>query len=273
MPVEAIVTQGYEGLKHITATRRRVKEAVFAAELPKVNPTHFTAHERAHMFAIAASAWNTTFSHTSLNELLASDSRRTAEEQFRALKDLRKFGMILKTGYLFFDDRQTAPAPLHLLIRSLGQLNDHFFTPDRDTHMAHVTAVLENVYTPDTTLNFQPATDDTYRSKVNTAISSISQGIQQPEVGVETFHDMRKTLRHLMNIFQLAAALTGHQQYEHLFTHLDTLSSDLGKTHDSLVQQAYEGKIVYDTSQVVIDSVTQERVSRTLQALLPIPLS
>lgn len=261
MPIESTAAD------RILAIRKRAKETNFCGELPQVNPASFTLNQRAHMLDTALSAWSTAFNRDGVKALLSAGSSEIVPvDQYTELKALRKYGLILKSSYLFLDSRHLTPTPLHTFVRELGQFIDNFFNQDSKRYKDRVMGVLDDVYTPDVRLDFQPATDESYIYKVNSGIRKIGDGAKRTGLTVPEFHDIRKEVRHFMNIFQLAAILDATSSNTHMFRHLYFLNDMLGKQHDEAVQQSNLGKIIYDSARISIDPLAQLNLDKTLEA-------
>lgn len=254
-------------LDRILATRKSAKKTIFSGELPQVNPVSFTLNQRTYMFDTASSAWSTAFDRDGVKALLSADSSEIAPvDQYAGLKALRKYGLILKSSYLFLDSRHLAPTPLHTFVQKLGQFNDYFFTKESEKYKDRVMGVLDYMYTPDVRLDFNPATDKSYINRINSGIKILGEGVQQLHLTVPAFHSIRKELRHFMNMFQLAASIDAKPSNTHMFSHLSSLNDQLGKQHDEAVRESNQGRIIYDSARISIDPLAQSNLTRTLEA-------
>jgi len=86
---------------------RKTTDSETHLELPRLNPATFSAVDRELMFHVAVSAWQDVFSPTRLLDNINSQDPSPARRA--ELKSLRRFGLILRTGYKFFDDRHSTP--------------------------------------------------------------------------------------------------------------------------------------------------------------------
>lgn len=256
-----------EALMKIRASSRGVR---INGEVSPINPALLGATQRGQMFAIALDAWTEAFDREKIIACVSANDPQaevSEKDKYSSLKDLRKYGLILTTSYRFFDKRHTAPKPLRVFVRALGQLNDHFFSADSREHKERVSSILDNVYTPDTKLDFRPAKDKSYRLAVQNSLSGIEALMQEGEVDIEVFHDARRNLRDFMNIFELAAIIGDDPAALMMFTYLGSLNKKLGGMHDEVVQRGIRGEVVYEDAALLAKAKTRAKLQTALQAL------
>lgn len=256
--------------ERITHVRELMSRREFSGELPTVDPKHFEKEDRKAMFEVAYGAWRDTFSvHDVLRAIQPTTDVYEQNTRRASLKNLRKYGLIVKTGYLLFDDRHLAPVNHHTFIKDLGTLNDTFSLPDADNHRLQVVRNLQEYYPMGVSpfSDFKPASDESYHDAVDQHIANIRIGVREEPVLLSTFHTIRKSLRHMMNVYQLAGAIDPSDANVHIFQYLAELNKKLGDQHDVYVDAEYRGLLDYASSYTQIRPEQQDDLQRILVAL------
>lgn len=259
---------GY-GISQIQEIRRRASQVEGPIILPQGDVYEISLAQRKDMFGLAQEAWRSAFNPQRLfYDLSPSKTELEGIKKRASLKDIRKFGLIVKTGYLLFDERHSAPLAHHVLIKKIGELNDTFAMDGSDVLRKDIENALITDYSPYShELTLQPASDSSYRTAVEEHLDTIRGGVLRSIVPVSEFHDIRKAVRHFMNVYQLAGALDPTEENVVMFTHLSRLSSAMGSQHDLFVQQGYAGDLDYESADTHIRPQLQERLIQTLSAL------
>jgi len=257
------------GKAKITEIRQRASGEHIGGELPQVDAYAFTFPQRVNMFNLAREAWDSVFDpEVMLHDLSPSQTGEEKVKKRASLKEIRKYGLILKTGYLLFDDRHLAPPNHHKLMKDIGTLNDTFSMPGAEERGREIARYVQEEYPArGAYLDFKPASDASFRENVEEYMDHLRGGVRESIVPISSFHTMRKSVRHFMNLFQLAGALEPTEENVKMFRHLADLSKTMGDQHDLFVQQDYRGIIDYGSAYTRIRPGLQEDLIRTLGAL------
>lgn len=186
-------------------------------------------------------------------------SKATKEKQY--FKKLRKAGLIYKSAFRFGDERRNLPDDMDNFLVKLGEFGDYFYH-EHGQKIGFELLLLVNEK------NFlQPVEDSQYASlaEVRVRIDWIVQKCQkfmfEKKLEVNDFHKMRKLLRHVMNLYQLAAvARQDDMNIRQTFQFICDLNSMLGDEHDEAVKNDISGKAKYDEQEILLDDAKMDKV-------------
>lgn len=234
--------------------------------IPPINIQLFNHQNRQSMFNFACDIWGETFDRTKLTTYLDPTTSPQNQDHVE-LKTIRKYGAILKSGYLLFDQRHSTPVPLYQFVKVLGELNDYYFTPDASKHKTQTLSALEQLPDPESPPDFEPATDESFLEAWNYSLNRAKTGTKLEPIQITDFHNTRKSLRYIMNALRLSMFLDDNPNHQSLLKCLSRINEELGDIHDQLVTQAYAGKIDYYQATATIPESTYQRIIAVGSAL------
>lgn len=221
-------------------------------EKPDINPVLddfsniFEAPERrAHFFEEAKNSFEFIFSQEKFVDHI---QREPNDESFAYLKQVRRYGLILKASYRFADSSHQCGEALNQFLFLLGQYNDRYWlSPPAELKEA----ILENLDRLELSVNFIDTSG--FREYAKGILTDIETLLQEKRLPVAKFHTLRKNVRLFSNLMQVTAAENYGGAPHWLFHSLFKLSVELGNQHDDLVQKGLQGKIDYHKAKVRID--------------------
>lgn len=218
-------------------------------------------------YNLALQFWNEHFDvhelQAKLKEyLLLLDIELDQNEDLRKyFKTTRKAGLIFRSARYFFHKNLLMPEAFNVFLKQMGQLNDSFFI-SKEKGSKKASLVLNVLSIVDSTnLDFIPATMEEYHERVQAIVEKAKNFLNQDELFVPDFHTLRKDLRHIMNIYQLAAANNiENSDILQTFHFLLSLNSALGDVHDDFVKKKIAEDIDYDSTRMVIPDDLKNRL-------------
>lgn len=218
---------------------------------------------RKHCFEEARKAFLFVFQSQKVADYLAS---APSKEGIQYLKKVRRFGLMLKSSYKFFDAAHFCPEALHRFLSELGDHNDRYYLPLRAEVSGKMLGAKESWNgISDDELTFNPAQETDFQSYAKEVSSRIEDLAGRESLSVPEFHELRRKIRLHMNLMQVPAAEHQGENQRRLFYALYLLSAELGEKHDDLVQRGLRGGIDYEKSVVKLDPSIADRT----RALLP----
>lgn len=214
----------------------------------------FTKDSRKLMFSIVGQMWKEVFNPKELTVLVNQSAN---ENNFQKSKLIRRQAGILRSAYLFFDERHESPESHTQLYYYLGQFNDFYFKAEREKYAIEVIRAIENVSLTTGESDYIPATDESFIARLEDILIWIEAMAPKGRFSVEAFHDLRKAVRYLMNLATFPFLMTGEKNFG-LMKHLLIIVQKMGKEHDDIVQvaQPKEGEItVYLDSTITRDII------------------
>jgi hypothetical protein len=208
---------------------------------------------RVHCFQEALNAFKYVYNKEKLDNYIQAEP---SKEGAKYLKQVRRYGLILKATYNFFDSEHQCPENLNSFLKNLGRYNDNYWLPEshrNDVQLAELSSL-------DMELNLAPTEE--FKEHVKTTLSHIEWSFDQPVLSVENFHKLRKKIRLCANFMQVTAAEYYQQDLHWLFASLHEISDRLGKEHDELVQKGLMKEIDYHISEMEIEPADKEDFAR-----------
>lgn len=197
-----------------------------------------------------------------------TDQRSQLTQEKKYFKKVRKAGLIYKSAFRFGDERRNLPENFDQLLKELGGLSDYFQYPDgRRVAFSILNLVSENDFvTPEKVL--QPTIEESAVGRIDWIVKRCQQFFEDGQVTIEEFHKMRKLMRHVMNLYQLAAvAKMDDLNIQQTFQFICDLNSLLGDEHDEAVQKKVQGLGAYEEHEVAITTEMTTKVSQLLSKL------
>ncbi len=183
--------------------------------------------------------------------------REPNKESFAYLKQVRRYGLILKAAYRFVDVNHQCGEDLNQVLSLLGQYNDHYWLSPPADIKEQIKSHLNQI---ELSVNF--ADTQTFKEYARNILSGIETLVQKKKLPINQFHDLRKKIRLFSNLLQVAAAEDYGGKLHGLFYALVELSTKLGNQHDDLVQKGLRGEIDYHQSIVKLNPSVADRFKR-----------
>lgn len=223
------------------------------------------------IFKLALENWQQKYDPENLTpklyQLLAStvSQRTNLKDARKYLKDLRKAGLMLKSAQRLTDKQRDLPENFDAFLKQLGKVNDSWkfdeFTENIKTLLGITQKGLE-------LKPFGPLSVEESTNRIKFIIKKINTYLDEIKLDITDYHRLRKYLRHIMNLFQLKAALDPKQlPVIQTFQYLRDLSSDLGDIHDNVVHSHLMGQKNYHQSTVELPHKLKERITAFVRAL------
>lgn len=164
------------------------------------------------------------------------------------LKKVRKFGLILRAMYNFFDEAHQCPENFQQFLFTLGKYNDRYLLKKSKRIKPQDVLGFDNLDVP---VDF--VDDKDFKKYVEETLSQIDELMEKSILPAESFHDLRKKVRLFASLMQVTASENYGGNLQWLFASILELSVMLGEKHDELVSKDLVGDIDYHSSKVVVD--------------------
>ncbi len=163
-----------------------------------------------------------------------------SEENFLYLKQVRRFGLVLKANYRFADATHLCDEKFNTFLSLLGIFNDTYWTTPSQKVKSDLLDTLG-----DFRLSLRPIDNAGFKEYAQNILSDIDALTKESTLTAEKFHTLRKRLRLFSNFLQVAAAEHYGEGLHWLFFQMLELSTKLGKDHDELIQKTINHETVY----------------------------
>ncbi len=215
----------------------------------------FQPLDREHYFNEALKAFLYVFDHEKFIQVLTG--QRNAEN-LAYLKQVRRFGLILKSHYKFFDKAHYAPQNLQDFLQNLGEFNDHYNNSSSDDEVEQT--LLVNFTEGD--FEFDADDGEGFKKYVKGIFKSIKSEFKDEVITIEEFHKLRKNIRLFANLLQVPAAENLNSDIHWLFTSLHDIHVRLGQEHDEYVQQHIAQEINYHDTEHELNPKDKKRFKK-----------
>ncbi|GIK83775.1 MAG: hypothetical protein BroJett025_03970 [Patescibacteria group bacterium] len=238
----------------------KLQQSIFRVlRLPRVIPELAKSPEDVKKtIESAATLWSALFDNTQLTQSLktyielSANERKQNFELRKYLKELRKAGLLLKSALDCYSE-DGAPETFNTFLSQLGKTNDAYDTKQGNKYAQKVLSLIES--SDLNAFSFTPTSTNVCASRINIIKSRSLAQIQSPNMLVPIYHDLRKDLRHLKNLYQVAAMQNpSNRSLIQTFHYLGDLSTQLGKVHDQYAKQKMMDKAGYEVTQMRIPS-------------------
>ena len=213
-------------------------------------------NEIAESINLSLQFWHLMFDPEQLKESLtvfiqlSLDQRNQNSELKKYLKELRKAGLVVKS-VLDLYTTNGSPIIFSEFVKNLGKLNDSY-TIKNGTKFAQKTLQLLSDHLP-ISFSTTPVNSRLYKERLLEIKLATEKSLQSPFILVPDYHDLRKNLRHIKNIYQLAVVRNPHNSaLLQTYHFLSILNTELGKVHDEFAKQKITDKDTYSTTQMTI---------------------
>lgn len=230
-----------------------------APTYPKpVEKSVFSAENRTTLFSLAQESWQSVFEPEVITQSL-SEVNQLEVGDFRYIKFIRRFGVVLGSAYRAFDLSHLTPHSLHEFLKSLGKINDAQNTPLLEEQKKIAAERLKDLI-QDSNQSLDPAPDSSFAAYVDQVLIGIETAARERELPVKTFHTIRKDIRGLMNLLRISLVVDFDEMRFGTFKYLLDLNRKLGEDHDLVIARSLRGEVDYDSSQLPISSDIAERI-------------
>ncbi len=205
---------------------------------------------REHFFHEAETAWQYIFDPDKIAVCLS----RRDEKSYRYLKQVRKFGNVLRSSYRAYSINHHCPDLLHDFLVKLGEYNDYYPLPlgaPIAEKILQARPMWESLNKGDTTLQY--AETSSFQNYMAKMIKDILILLEKRSLSMAAFHSLRKKVRTFMNLAQIPAVEHVDRAEHQFFYMLYELSTKIGDVHRNFVKKDIRGKIDYANSLVTID--------------------
>lgn len=196
---------------------------------------------REEMFTTAADVWLDIFDYERVEGCLIDAQQMQATlEQRERLRRVRKYGLVMRSGHILLDERHSAPEPFYRFNKDLGKLIDVWFMEDKSPrYAARVLDTLHSLkdYHPKDTFNLASTTS--FQSTANRLMIDTATKLNGTPLSAREFHDIRKNLRHIMNVLRISLVLQDNQDAFALYAFMVKLNSDLGEINGRLLASVH----------------------------------
>lgn len=241
----------YSDLKDRVQGSQNLKE-----KLPKLDLFSLTGDDRAKIFLKSYDAWY-QLSNIQRESLMVDPPCYVPY----SLKDLRKFGLILNTSYLLFDVRHKLPIQHKFAVSIIGKYNENPSSAGLTQVKNALNLIRDsarNIY------SFTPTNDESYETTIQKILKYIDgyilEFLANGSLPISNFHHLRKSLRHIMNVYQGWFILSPDQVKFDVFANLFVLNKITGSMHDRVINLSKNGTLIYDSAKMDLDSSLANRL-------------
>lgn len=196
------------------------------------------AEYREHLFEEAKKSFEFILDKEKFRQEIEQESNK---ESFSYLKQVRRYGLILKAVYRFVDFDHKCGENLSHFLFLLGQYNDSYWVQPPDDVRQMIEGELNSI---ELSVNFTDTAG--FKEYAQNILADMEKRLHKKKLGIDSFHTLRKEFRLFSNLMQVIAAENCGSEFHWLFYCLFKLSMELGKQHDDLIQQGLKGKVKYD---------------------------
>lgn len=208
------------------------------------------------LFGESMKAWVFKFDPVRLKDRLLHPK----DDSLKELKEVRKYGLILRDHYLTMDQSQSVPANLVFFLHTLGKYNDHIGSSKRSKYADRLLSdkFLESLKSLD---EMNPMSVDGFRTSISRVIGEIRVLSSQQSLIMGDFHTLRKKIRLLGNLFQVPATRDLEGEAHQLFYQIQLISDQLGDRHDLVLQRHIHEGTSYKSQMMAVDKPTEEEIN------------
>lgn len=241
-----------ENLESRKSTPILVSKFLNIRERPEINPTinDFSGvfkdkKYREHCFKEVKSSFEFIFDK---KKLLHHLQKNPNKESISYLKQVRRYGVILRGMYRFLDPSHKCGEGLDQLLLFLGEYNDNYWlSPSEEIKKG----IINNLNDIEFSINFIDTLG--FKEYAKSLLFKIEEQLKEKILSVDKFHTLRIRLRLFADLMQVTAAENYGGNLHWLFYSIIELSSEMGKHHDDLIQKGLNGEINYHKSTVRIN--------------------
>jgi len=190
-------------------------------------------------------------------KLIKCLEQEPSKENYKYLKNLRRFGLILKAAYRFVDSSHMCTEDLNDFLFLLGKFNDHYWVAHTKEDVRQIVEKFDHIKFPIDYISTKK-----FKEYAEKLLDDIEKLFGNRELKIRKFHSLRKKIRTFSNFMQVLAAENCGKEPHWLFYSLLSISTELGDKHDELLQKGLEGEIEYHDSVVELNPKTAEEFTK-----------
>lgn len=201
---------------------------------------------RHHLFEEAKKAFEFVFDR---DKFIQNIRLERNNDSFSYLKQIRRYGLILKAAYNFSSVNHRCDARFNDFLFLLGKYNDSYWISQQSEIEDDIIQSIDGF---DFSVDFNNTPE--FKEHTKQILSEIDELVEKDALPVERFHKLRILVRSISNFMQVAAAENYGSGVHELFYRLFKMSTLLGDMHDNYVQMGLKGEIEYHEAVVDIGS-------------------
>lgn len=214
----------------------------------------FSNEDVKQMIQLAKEAWEYVLSKEDVESLLQS---LPSENVHKKLKEIRKFGLVYKSSFLIFGSEHKAPPAVYSFIKILGELNDRY---TRESYGEFQKKTLQAYHEfqkwNESRDSMNTSTWEDAKKHLISKIDQVKSFISPDVISVGAYHDLRKRIKEMVNMIQLASALHPESQvFKETFDSLFVILEEMGDVHDNAVQSDLDNPGHYEQEVVNISNL------------------
>ena len=228
-------------VKRFKELRSQPKESSLKLEF---SSTFEDEGHREHLFQEAKKSFEFVFDKENFIHYLQLEPNK---ESFNYLKQIRRYGSILKVQFRFLDLSHQCGEQLAEFLSLLGKFNDGYWISPSQEIRVEILAKLNNI---DMSVNFIDTLG--FKEYARSRLNYVETLLQNTELTMVDFHSLRKGVRLFSNFLQVEASENTTDGMHWLFYSIFKLQMELGKIHDDFVSKGLKGEIDYSKSVVKV---------------------
>jgi hypothetical protein len=178
-------------------------------------------------------------------------------EEKLELKGRRKEASVLRGVFITFSKPHEAPEAIQRYARDFGKFNDALEVgleePITDAvHALKKSLSPKKIRAVLTDHVFDPIGHDRFNEYLNSLMATIEKSLSKDVLPIERFHDLRKELKELLNLFGLSEQVAPDAAHKTAYDYLYALNEKLGLMHDEVVARAIRGEVRYEDQSIVV---------------------
>lgn len=234
-------------------------DSEYSTSLPKRNPELIkTRKDILKSLKITHNYWLAVFDQKKVIQALKEYVATPEIERKQKTKLKHYLKEIRKTAFDFYSTTGT-PENLRIFSTQLGKANDGYTMKQGTKRARRILLLLES--NDLSSFSFTPAPLSTAQEKINSMKSKIESAVSKTTLLVPVYHEVRKDLRHMKYLFQIAAVQNTKSPELHQTHHfLSVLNSQLGKVHDQYAKLKLTDEPKYMQTQMQIPPDLQKKI-------------
>ncbi len=167
-------------------------------KIEELKPVFDNDEYRKHIFFEAQKSFEAIFKK---EEFLEHLYREPNEDSRLYLRQIRRYGLVLRAMYQFMDDSHQCPEDFHQFLSLLGKVNDKYLKSKSEGKKERISDSVEKMDLPITFVD-----SSNFKSHVALVIQEIESLIEKKHLDFEELHTLRKKIRLFADLLQVSAA-------------------------------------------------------------------
>jgi hypothetical protein len=227
------------------------------AQLEKF-PAHIFTQEREwlHSFEEAKKSFFFVYDR---DKVLDYMQKEPSEEGFRYLKNIRRLGLILRSHYIFIDEKHKAPEYPKEFFTKLGEFNDNYWRQGKSRKLlANEIGKITKKISPDK-LTLEPDSYYGFMQNFRDILNESRSYLQSSKLSITKYHQLRKRLRAIADLMQVTVAESIGSELHWLCASILNITDILGQNIDAAKEKSKEEKIDEDSYMIKVDPVLSDK--------------